>query len=247
MNSSKNSSLHTLPDNLEVLITSLQYMGPAYNPVPARLKIPSLQTRLAMVRSLFNDVSLAESAVDAAVKPRAALFARLDDVVTRVVNLLKALSPNSPVMNAVKKTVRDLRGQRATDPPLNPDGTPAPTHSVAKTTYDDLVVLFNNLINDLRKDPLYAPVAPAPNSDEPDLTLPGLEAFRDELSAKSSAVTNARIPLQNARAARDKALFDPEDGLVVVCQQVKAFVKGTFGVKSPQYKQISGLVFKKLK
>lgn len=247
MPSSDSSTLHSLSDNLEVLITSLVYMGTAYNPVPTRLKLTSLQTRLATVKALFNDVSLAESALDAVIQPRAAAFDHLDDRVTRAQNTLKALSPKSPVLNAVKKTVRELRGQRATDPPLNPDGTPADSNSVAKTTYKDLVDSFGKLINDLAKDPLYAPAPPEAGSTEPDMTLAGLAAFRDDLSSKNSAVTNARIPLENARAARDAALFDEEDGLVVVCQQVKTWVKGKFGVKSPQYKQIHGLSFKKLK
>lgn len=243
MSANSNSGLRTLPDNLEVMITNLVYMGPAYDPEPLRLKILGLQTRLSAVRALFNDVSNAESVFDAAVKVRADAFALLPDVVTRVLNLLKALSPNSPVMNAVKKTVRELRGKRASDPPLNPDGTPKNPNSVAKTTYKDLTDLLGKLIDDLETDPKYAPKVPDPASGERDLTTAGLTAFRNELSAKNSAVDNARTPLQNARAARDEALFDEEDGLVTVAHQVKAFVKGWFGSNSPQFKQINGLRF----
>ncbi len=130
----------------------------------------------------------------------------------------------------MKTLVRQLRGKRATDPPLNPDGTPAPTNSAAQTTYGNKVKLLGDLINDLETDPLYVPT-------DATLTTAGLGTFKDDLSSRISAVNYTRTPLQNARMARDAAFVT----MRTVAQQVKAYVKALFGAKSPQYKQISGL------
>jgi len=220
--------------NFEELLTALTYLGPAYNPGPASLKLPALQAQLAAMKALLNDVSNSESALDVAITLRAQSFGLLPERATRVSNMLKVYSPASPVMASVAGHVRKLRGKRATDPPLNPDGTPAPTNSSAQTTYSSKVSILTDLINDLEGDPLYVPT-------DATLTTAGLGTFRDDLSSRNSGFNNARIPLMNARAARNTALNDEAIGLRVVAQQVKAYVKATFGVKSPQYAQIKGL------
>lgn len=231
----------------ELLLTFLTYMGAAYNPGPAHLKLPALQARLASLKSLLNDVSAAKAAYDAAVSTRAAWYALLPDLVTRVLNMLKVFSPKSPVLKAVKSLVSKLRGKRLTDEPTNPDGSPGETNSSSQTSAANKVMQMTNLISLLGQDPKYAPTAPPPGSDEPNLTLAGLGAFRDEMSARTSAVNGTKAPLKQARDARDVALFDEEDGLLAVVQQIKAYVKAAFGFKSAEYKQISGLSFKKQK
>lgn len=241
------SSFEGMVATFELLLTFLVYMGAAYNPGPAHLKLPALQARLAALKSLLNDVSAAKAANDAAIANRATWFALLPDRVTRVLNMLKVFSPKSPVMNAVKSLVSKLRGKRLTDEPTNPDGSPGESNSSSQTTAANKVMQTTNLINLLGQDAKYAPAAPPSGSDEPNLTLAGLGAFRDEMSARTSAVNGTAAPLKQARDARDEALFDPEDGLVAVVQQIKAYVKAIFGVKSAEYKQISGLTFKKQK
>lgn len=228
------ASLDTMVRNFETMLTALTYMEAGYNPGPAILKLATLQTQAAGARASLNDVSNGESAFDVVIALRAVDFALLPDRVTRTWNTLKAYSPKSPVMKSVEGLVRQLRGKRATDAPLNPDGTPADTNSAARGTFPNKVKLLSDLINDLKKDPLYTP-------SDATVTTAGLTAFRDVLSAHNAAVANAQMPLDNARAARDAKLFDPETGLRAVAQQVKAYVKATFGAKSPQYKQISGL------
>jgi len=231
----------------ELMLTFLTYMGAGYNPGPAHLKLPALQARLANLKSLLNDVSLAKAAYDAAISNRATWYALLADLATRVLNMLKVFSPKSPVMKPVKSLVSKLRGKRLTDEPTNPDGSPAEGNSASQTTFANKVMQTTNLISLLTQDPKYTTAAPPVGSDDPNLTLTGLGAFRDEMSARTSAVNGTKAPLKMARDARDEALFDEENGLLVVVQQIKAYVKAMFGAKSAEFKQISGLYFAKHK
>ncbi len=241
------SSFEGMVGVFELLLTFLTYLGAGYNPGPAHLKLPALQARLANLKSLLNEVTASKAAYDAAVSHRAVWYALLPDLATRVVNMLKVLSPKSTVMKAVKSLLAKLRGQRLTDEPLNPDGSPGESNSSSQTTFANKVAQMTMLISLLGQDAKYAPAAPPVGSDEPDLTLVGLGSFRDEMNARNSAVTGKQVPLKQARDARDEAFFDAENGLLVVVQQIKAYVKAVFGVKSAEFKQISGLTFIKHK
>ena len=241
------SSFEGMVATFEAMLMFLVYLGAAFNPGPAHLKLPALQARLANLKSLLNDVSLAKAANDAAIAHRAAWYALLPDLVTRVINMLKVLSPKSVVMKTVKSLGAKLRGKRLTDKPTNPDGSPAESNSASQATAANKVMHMTDLISTLTQEPKYTPAAPPSGSSEPDLTLAGLGAFRDEMSARNAAVNGTDAPLDQARMARNAAFFDPENGLLVVVQQIKAYVKAIFGAKSAEFKQISGLRFPKYK
>jgi hypothetical protein len=70
-----------------------------------------------------------------------------------MVNTFYALSPDSPMRKAVDSDLRKFRGQRASEPPTNPDGTPGNSHSVSEGSYGSLVKIFNDPINDVSQDP----------------------------------------------------------------------------------------------
>jgi hypothetical protein len=67
----------------------------------------------------------------------------------------------------------------------------------------------------------------------------------NDLRTKNTAVVNSSVSLANQRIARNQILYDNDNGLVKIAQDVKTYVKSVFGPASPQYKQISGLAFKK--
>lgn len=236
MSTNTSSSMSTITDNFEVMLTTVTYLGVTYKPVPAHLKLLGLQSLLAGGKDALNQVSAGESALSLAIAQRAALYAVLPGLMTRIVNTLYACSPDTPMRSSMESNLRRFRGQRASAPPMNPDGTPGESHSVSEGSYGNQVKVLNDVINDVGKDPLYMP-------EEDDLKLVNLAAYRDALMAANSAVTNARTALKQARQHRDAVLFGKPNGMVAVAQQVKAYLKGAFGATSPQYKQVSGLVF----
>lgn len=236
MSKNTSASFNSIPDNFEVMTTSVIYMGVGYKPVPPILKVPGLQGLLAVGKDALSQVSAAESTESLEIAKRALLFAPLLGRTTQASNTLYAMSPESPMRNAVDSDLRRMRGQRASDPPTNPDGTPGGSHSVSEGSYGMLVKYFTDFINNLARDTAYLP-------EEEELTLDGLRAYRDALSAANSAVKNAKEATKQARIHRNEVFFGKPHGMVAVAQQVKAYVKGAFGAKSPQYKLISGLKF----
>ena len=229
--------------SLQALNVAITYMGAGYNPAADLIKLTSLQAKHASAQASLYAVSIAYPIWSTKVKERYAAYAQMIDRATRAVNTLEALHPQSPALPLAKHLLKQLRGQRITPLKLNPDGTVAPTISMAQQSYDDKERLFIDLINTLKTDPKYLP-----DDDELKLTGPaGLEAFAESLGDKNSAVVNARRALDNARDERDEELYHPVTGVVAVGQQAKTYIKGKFGAKSPQYKQVSGLKFRSRK
>lgn len=56
---------------------------------------------------------------------------------------------------------------------------------------------------------------------------------------------NAEVAYSNARITRDTILYSDDTGLIDIASDVKKYVKAIFGASSPQFKQISGIKFKK--
>lgn len=53
--------------------------------------------------------------------------------------------------------------------------------------------------------------------------------------------------LSNARISRNKTFYDAETGLVKLSGDVKKYVKSVYGAISPEFKQVSGLSFTRIR
>jgi hypothetical protein len=83
--------------------------------------------------------------------------------------------------------------------------------------------------------------------NEADLKITALTTLLTDLRTKNTAVINANTSLSNTRIARNNALYKENTGLVDVAMDVKSYVKSVFGAGSLQFRQISGLKFKRYK
>ena len=92
-----------------------------------------------------------------------------------------------------------------------------------------------------------ADVEPKYNPNEEPLKIATLTTYKTELQTINTAVKTTYIPYKTAMQTRDVKLYAPEAGIVDTAQTVKKYVKSVFGATSPQYKQISGLKFTKIK
>ncbi len=80
-----------------------------------------------------------------------------------------------------------------------------------------------------------------------ELTAAAWTAKRDAMKAAMEAVTVTGVDLKFARMNRNFTLYKPTTGLVDVAYGVKKVVLGIFGARSPQYKMVSGIPFKKIR
>ena len=171
---------------------------------------------------------------------------------TRIVNALDATDATDKLVKDAKTINNKIQGKRAGDktkpsptpvPPVPPIPTPTPeakSISVSQLSYDSLIAHFDALIQLVSSEPTYTP-------NETDLQVSTLQTLLGNLRATNTAVVNAYTNYSNAQITRNSILYTPVSGLVDIAGDVKKYVKSVFGATSPQYKQVSGLQFKKVK
>jgi hypothetical protein len=227
--------------NFKTLIDKLNHFGTTYNPPKDTLKIPHLNTIVIKARAELANVIDKNSDFNVAIANRALAFKDLQPLSTRLVNTLKITDASPQRIDDAKGFIRKLQGKRAskivehTDP-----NTPAPkTISASQQSYDQQVQHFMGLIAVLRSEASYKP-------NENELKIEALVAKQNELTQKNDAVSVAHSSISNARNERNQTFYANNNGLVDIAMEVKDYVKAAYGAKSVQFKEISGIRFKKI-
>ncbi len=167
---------------------------------------------------------------------------QVNKLITRVINSLAASDTPKNTVEGAKAIANKIRGRskkskKTEEPPANGNGTPeAPVRSSTHMSIDSRIENLGHFIQFLGTVPGYTP-------NEADLSIEALQECKTSLEAKSNAVALALPPLERARIARNKILYDDETGLVALSTDVKMYVKSVFGGTSPEYKQISRIRF----
>ena len=108
--------------------------------------------------------------------------------------------------------------------------------SVSRQSYDSLYENFRSLVNLLEQDSKYNPI-------EADVNIVGLTAKKEEMLLANENVSSENYTLENNRILRDKRFYKDEDCLIEVARGVKKYIRGKYGINSPQFAQIKGLKF----
>ena len=134
---------------------------------------------------------------------------------------------------------RKLQGQRAsaTVKQVN-ENEPAPlTISASQQSYDLQIQHFRNLITVLESEESY-------NPNENELKIETLTAKQSELLERNNDVSIAHAVVRNARNARNKTLYDDNNGLVETALEIKKYVKSAYGANSTEFKQVNAIKFR---
>jgi hypothetical protein len=171
----------------------------------------------------------------------------LSKLITRVVNAVASSNVSKQVLADVKTIARKIQGKRGSDKlptvvddPNTPEDESQISISASQMSFDNRIENMDKLIQLLPSQSDYAP-------NETDLKVATLTTLLGDMKTKNTAVINALTPLSNARIARNTLLYATGTGLVDIAGEVKKYVKSVFGGTSPQYKQVSGLKFTKVK
>lgn len=97
---------------------------------------------------------------------------------------------------------------------------------------------FASLIDFVTSIPIYTP-------NETELTIASLNDYLSQLQIANTNVINAEVAYSNARISRDNVLYADGTGLVDTASDVKNYVKAIFGATASEYRQVSGIKFKK--
>lgn len=126
------------------------------------------------------------------------------------------------------------------DDPYTPEDESQKSISASQMSFDNRIENMDKLIQLLSAQTGYTP-------NETDLKVTTLTTLLADMRTKNTGAINALTPLSNARIARNTILYATGTGLVDTAGEVKKYVKSVFGGTSPQYKQVSGLKFTKVK
>lgn len=231
--------------NFGKLVSFVTGYGEAYNPSQAVLSINSMQILNAKSEHAFKALETADSAFKSARSKRKNLFTPFQKVLTRSWNAFTACAPNSEIMQTVKSMVHKIRGIRVSGrltteekQALKDQGKEINQISTTQMGFDNLVENFGHYISLLATVPEYKP-------NESGLQLQQLTALCNQLSLANLDVSAKYQPFSSARIARNEVLYTKTTGLVDVALLAKAYVRSVYGPRSEQYKQISGLKFRR--
>ena len=237
--------------NMEDLISFINGDGGTYNPSNNSIKLNQLQTLLLNSKSALQMMKNTKTAYDNSTNAREISFAPLKKNATRIMAALEASGAVQQTIDDARTINHKIQGTHhhktttdTTAAPAQPaaDNTAVPPvvhHSTAQQSYDYQIDNFGKLVVLLTNEPLYSP-------NETDLNVPGLNTTLANMQSTNTNVINAYTDISNARINRYTVLYADNTGLVDIAYAVKQYVKSVYGATSPQYKQLTGLIFKKI-
>ena len=233
--------------NFEDLISFCTGYGTAYNPSKAAIQFPALNSLYSFAHIALAGLTSSKIVFDNATNARQAAFEPLKKLATRIVNALDATEATDALLKDARTINSKIQGKRSgkltkADAGITEDEPTetAKTISVSQQSFDSLIENFAKLIELVGSEPSYTP-------NEPELQVSTLTTTLNNLKTTNTGVVNSYTNYSNTRITRDSILYATNSGLVDTALEVKKYVKSVFGATSPQFKQVSGLEFKKRK
>ena len=228
--------------NFQDLITFVTGYGAIYNPTKNALKLPQLVTLSTTSQTSLADVITKNTAYNNKVNERVVAFSNLKSLSTRLINALQTTDATNQKVADAKAFNKKMQGIRASAITTSEDpNAPAPTTiSTSQQSYDQQIQHLAGLISVLQSEPSYAP-------NEVDLKIVTLTAKQADLTAKNNAVATAYTHISNSRIGRNSTLYTPTTGLFDIATEVKKYIKSIYGATSPQFAQVKGIEFRKVK
>ena len=228
--------------NFETLILSCTGFGADYNPSISDILISNLTTQHTDAKVSLQLVKTTEAPFNEVEGQRKTIFKPVKPTSTKVLNALKGVKAPATVITDAETINRKIQGKRAdnTIDVVVAGQTPKDKISVSQQSYDMQIEHFSKLIELVSIEPKY-------NPNETPLKVATLTTFKNQLVTINTSLKTIYTPYKNAMINRDTKLYSSETGIVDTAQTVKNYVKSVFGASSPQFKQISKLVFRKLK
>lgn len=229
-------------EHFQQMISFCTGYGTDYDPTNAMIELAALNTALTDAQTALDDVQAAVAPWKLKVADRENIYKGIRPLTTRIVNSYAATGADTNKVDNVKTLHRQIHGARAKALPADDPTTPedeSKGNSVSHRSYVQVAEAFAQMIKQLDEDPLYAP-------NENDLKITTLNTLHAAMDTANAAVITAATPMSNARIARNEVLYGEDTGICDRAALVKKYVKSLYGADSPQYKQISGLEFRKV-
>lgn len=228
--------------SFDQLIGSAQGFNSQFKPANQRLTLTAIQAKSSAGHDQIANHNAISSVNKLAIESRMVIFEPLDSIVTRIFNIVKSSDASQVMIDGLAPIVRDFQGKRAGKklPPLaaGEDPTGPKQISVSQRGYNDRLNNFDKIICRLDVIPEYTP-------NEPELTVTSLRNYYIALDTANKGAIKTQNDLSNATISRDKEFCEKQFGLIDTGKAVKLYIKGVFGAKSREYRQVSKITFRK--
>jgi len=229
--------------NLGVVINHLGTFQKNYNPSRSILTIDGLIKLKSDGEAVLASVNSAEINCKNSISARSASFHNLDSLITRTINALRISGTSAQTIQQAETIVRQLRGKRAVSKVANKEITAVNEQTVEITQNTLHNTSMNSKIEKFGKLVQFLSVIAEYKPNEADLTNTALSTKLTDLKTNNHNYIIAAAALDASRIERNKILYAENSGVVDVAKSVKIYVKSAFGAKSPEYKEISNIVF----
>lgn len=210
--------------------------GAMFNPSKGAIQSTALHSLLTSAQQSLEAVRTARTAYSNAMNVRNDTFNGVPKFMTRIVNALAASGASQATLEDAYRFVKKFyRTQKKKEVAAATEANPVSTRSTSQLDFDSRTDNFEGLVKVVSMEPLYQP-------NEADLQVSSLLAYVAHLRGLNTAVMNAQVEVSNARASRNKMLYE-SSGIHGLAKAVKRYVKGVFGFQSVAYNQIRSLKF----
>ena len=152
--------------------------------------------------------------------------------------------------DATKETIKDaavfnrkLQGKRASSisqTPVDPNTQAPNTISASQQSYTQQIQHLSGLVAVLGSEASYT-------LNETDLQITNLQTMITDLTNHNNEVATAYAEVSNKRIDRNETLYGEEGSIIDSASEVKKYVKSIYGATSPQFAQIRGIQFRRVK
>ena len=203
--------------------------------------------QLSFINSLIDEATILHNKVKdqanttgIAINNRQIIFEPVKPLCTKIINTMGSTDVNPKTIEDAKTINAKIQGTRIKKIVLKEnEEVNDKTVSVSRQSYDSIYENFRSLRDLAQQDGGY-------NPNEVDVEIVTLTDVENQMLAANENVENENIILGNKRVVRDKRFYKDSDGLLEVARAFKKYIRGKYGVTSPQFAQISQIQFKDL-
>ena len=226
--------------NANQLNTYIAQLGAIYNPTNPKLLLTNLQNIYTTNFTNQESVNTLVAPYSIAVDNRENVFAPVSKKITKLRKAYKATEGVTPAQLEDFMTIaRKLKGiRKVKNAPTTDTAEEQKQHSTSQMSYDQRTNNYDLLISQLKNTSNY-------NPNETEYKIETLKEEKNQMLQATQNVTNAFVPLNNARSIRNNSMYLSEDNLVDTFNKAKDYLFTILDSNSVQYKAIAKIKFKK--
>ncbi|MFA5012270.1 MAG: hypothetical protein WC644_10010 [Ignavibacteria bacterium] len=226
--------------NFKTLIDYCSSFSDKYKPSREALTVDQMTALWQTADTAHQALTTAIQNAKEPINQREILFEPVDKLVTRTLNYFESTEASDQIKLDAKGLADKYRGFKVKVKKL-PDGTSDPNDvSQSHQSYVMKGDTFRQLVDLYKAQPLYLP-------NEPELGTAALGDISLSMKALNDGIGEILAPIENARTARDTALYADKTGIIDISLACKDYVQGAFGASSPEAKMVRGLEFTRKK